>query len=683
MLKRLKYYIVILALFSNILGDAVFAADVNLSTFVTPIDATLFQSTPGYNPGAGECEITWTSSLTPNISNQIIYVDDGSTITSASYPFLGSSVPDSTILAGLIPGWTYTLQHVSEAGALASTGVWTVCIPAIVNPAPVLFAEPAVTQGTENTLYWTNGGLDDALLECRLTASFTYLNVDPNGTIEEDSGWIPCPTSTVTYDHTFTGLTINSTYFYHVQSRHPVDGLSPYSNVEFSTQNTTSGGGNPSTTVCGNGAIESGEQCDDGNRTPGDGCNAFCAIEPAICGNNLVEAPETCDDGNTTSGDGCSNVCVAEQPVVCGNAVLETNEECDDGNLLNNDGCSNICEFEIPEFCGDGLVQAPEQCDDGNNASGDGCSPICEVEHAAAPVCGDAFREDPEECDDGNLIDGDGCTATCTLEALPVCGNALVELPEECDDGNIVDGDGCDAVCALEPLPICGNAILEAPEECDDGNVLNFDGCDEFCIEEEIVEVFLHITGAPEHRKTNYYNLPEGERATSSADEEFSLTTALNFGSADLFRVNNTPNLGLNADLLLYKPSAGSLDTVGTALDNFGESFIAVEVITGSYDFALNGEAHNNRVLRNIVINAASEGTIIDLDFTNAETQKLVAGDTRDDNLVNALDIATMLGSYKVTGENKNDLNKDESPIVNAIDIAILIWNYKKTGEVL
>src|SRR5260370_35116845 len=32
--------------------------------------------------------------------------------------------------------------------------------------------------------------------------------------------------------------------------------------------------------VCGNGIIEQGEQCDDGNAIPGDGCSGVCQIEP-------------------------------------------------------------------------------------------------------------------------------------------------------------------------------------------------------------------------------------------------------------------------------------------------------------------------------------------------------------------------------------------------------------------
>jgi cysteine-rich repeat protein len=31
--------------------------------------------------------------------------------------------------------------------------------------------------------------------------------------------------------------------------------------------------------VCGNGSVEAGEQCDDGNTTSGDGCSATCKIE--------------------------------------------------------------------------------------------------------------------------------------------------------------------------------------------------------------------------------------------------------------------------------------------------------------------------------------------------------------------------------------------------------------------
>lgn len=80
---------------------------------------------------------------------------------------------------------------------------------------------------------------------------------------------------------------------------------------------------NPSSPVCGNGAVENGEECDDGNTTDGDGCNSVCKNEPspdlpqpplqpsptAECGNGTIETGEECDDRNIRKGDGCSDLC--------------------------------------------------------------------------------------------------------------------------------------------------------------------------------------------------------------------------------------------------------------------------------------------------------------------------------------------------------------------------------------
>jgi len=64
--------------------------------------------------------------------------------------------------------------------------------------------------------------------------------------------------------------------------------------------------------ACGNGRINRGEQCDDGNRVSGDGCTADCQLE--LCGNGFVDlaAGEQCDDGNRVSGDGCTADCQLE-----------------------------------------------------------------------------------------------------------------------------------------------------------------------------------------------------------------------------------------------------------------------------------------------------------------------------------------------------------------------------------
>lgn len=105
------------------------------------------------------------------------------------------------------------------------------------------------------------------------------------------------------------------------------------------------GGGGSGT--CGDGAVNAGEQCDDGGTAPGDGCSATCTIEvPPACGDGTLDPPlEECDDGGLVPGDGCSAACQLE-PVgqTCGN-TLDLGEKCDDGNLLNGDGCNPTCNF--------------------------------------------------------------------------------------------------------------------------------------------------------------------------------------------------------------------------------------------------------------------------------------------------------------------------------------------------
>jgi cysteine-rich repeat protein len=72
----------------------------------------------------------------------------------------------------------------------------------------------------------------------------------------------------------------------------------------------------PPAPVCGNGDIETGEQCDKGsqNGVAGSGCGSDCktVAPPApVCGNSAVETGEQCDIGsqNGASGSGCSADC--------------------------------------------------------------------------------------------------------------------------------------------------------------------------------------------------------------------------------------------------------------------------------------------------------------------------------------------------------------------------------------
>jgi virginiamycin B lyase len=77
----------------------------------------------------------------------------------------------------------------------------------------------------------------------------------------------------------------------------------------------------PRTAVCGNGVVESGEECDDGNTNDCDGCSNACTLVTG-CGDGVVCRPEQCDDGNTMSCDGCSSACTAETGLLCGDGVV-------------------------------------------------------------------------------------------------------------------------------------------------------------------------------------------------------------------------------------------------------------------------------------------------------------------------------------------------------------------------
>lgn len=157
---------------------------------------------------------------------------------------------------------------------------------------------------------------------------------------------------------------------------------------------------------CGDGIIQPGEECDDGNTREGDGCTALCRTERVYCPNGNVCGNGTCGDGSP---------CVT---AYCGDGIVQAalGEECDDGNGVNDDDCTNDCKWvPLPE-CGDGILQKDyELCDNGGQNSN---APNAECRLNCVPQrCGDGIHDTfLEECDDGNNLNGDGCSAVCTLE---------------------------------------------------------------------------------------------------------------------------------------------------------------------------------------------------------------------------------------------------------------------------
>ena len=96
----------------------------------------------------------------------------------------------------------------------------------------------------------------------------------------------------------------------------------------------------------------------------------------ASCGDGRIDAGEDCDDGNNDDRDACLSTCRRAR---CGDGVVWLGvEPCDDGNLDNGDACLTTCRVAR---CGDGMVRrGVEACDDGNVQNGDGCSSQCQDE---------------------------------------------------------------------------------------------------------------------------------------------------------------------------------------------------------------------------------------------------------------------------------------------------------------
>ena len=165
--------------------------------------------------------------------------------------------------------------------------------------------------------------------------------------------------------------------------------------------------------------------------------------DEAICGNGVVDEGEACDDGNDDDQDACLNNC---EEASCGDGItrldlpVESNgEECDDGDDVDGNECTNQCRFAV---CGDGILREDldprdegyEMCDDGNLTSGDGCSPTCQSECSIDEDC-----QSPDEKGPWGACDQD--TRTChvripsfrlaTISNVAVTDGGIVINPEQ------------------------------------------------------------------------------------------------------------------------------------------------------------------------------------------------------------------------------------------------------------
>ena len=328
--------------------------------------------------------------------------------------------------------------------------------------------------------------------------------------------------------------------------------------------------------LCNNGDIDENEECDGtdiGDATCEDGkgegatgtvtCSSTCKLDysqcrPASCGNGDIDSVEECDGENLngkTCGDvvsgtegtlACDSNCnfdttLCETVDPCGNGQLDDGEECDGddfgnetchtqdsmsigGTLLCSDSCRILltnCEY-FEEKCGNSILDPGEECDKAIDMTGVSCTTLDDGSIGGDLKCGDNCLYDKSsceyntqvECGDGNIQGEEECegtdfggkncvnykgegatgelscnTTTCKIDfsacvAAPVCGDGEINGTDECE-GDDFGGKTCETykgegatgalVCsscqidssACVAAPICGDGVINGDDECE------------------------------------------------------------------------------------------------------------------------------------------------------------------------------------------------------------------------
>src|SRR3989344_5303086 len=146
----------------------------------------------------------------------------------------------------------------------------------------------------------------------------------------------------------------------------------------------------PDPELCGNGGVQEAEQCDDGNRLGGDGCDEFFQVEGSYCGNGKTESWEACDEGG---------------------------KECPDGSLCDTSATCSMSAGSDKRICPDGTVCTADAA----------CA--CPPELAAHPAACAAWRKDScrfvfdGACFAGGAVHGQRCQSHQDCRSLSSCGS--------------------------------------------------------------------------------------------------------------------------------------------------------------------------------------------------------------------------------------------------------------------
>jgi len=225
--------------------------------------------------------------------------------------------------------------------------------------------------------------------------------------------------------------------------------------------------------VCGNGVIEPGEECDDGNNDNYDGCSSTCSIELGECLPRAFLRIDYTRVENQGSGNSTPATFVGPVPdeFATGEIIDLTGVS---GNFINDSGLIESVPGLSLQRTSNELylfLEGRQQSDDLEIVDA-----IVRLKNAVFT----GFQNDPnntlEKQGDGIYLDKAGqdeifpnigtsrvdvFTRVNTktdawwleYECVPTaieCGNGFLEGDEECDDGNNLPGDGCSPLCELE-----------------------------------------------------------------------------------------------------------------------------------------------------------------------------------------------------------------------------------------
>ncbi len=134
----------------------------------------------------------------------------------------------------------------------------------------------------------------------------------------------------------------------------------------------------------------------------------------AVCGNGVVESGELCDDGNDINGDGCENDCtLTPPPAVCGDGVVDPGEECDAG--ANNGFPACLCELDCRLPTAETACGSLAQCESDLNQ--------CLSRPDIPDADGDGEADPTDACPGtppGSDVDQAGCSLAQFCAAIPV-----------------------------------------------------------------------------------------------------------------------------------------------------------------------------------------------------------------------------------------------------------------------